>query len=87
MNDGLLADCFPALKILAILFVFVSSAAYTTVKQNPAQNLRKRGNGIRRYGNMGHLTGENRFFFRMAGHCLALIYSWMTGRKIVCHFC
>ena len=27
MNDGLFADCLPALKILAIRFVFVSNAA------------------------------------------------------------
>lgn len=39
MNDGRLADCFPCLKIRAIRFVFVSKAPYTTVKQNPAQNL------------------------------------------------
>lgn len=39
MNDGRFADCFPCLKIRAMRFVFVSKAPYTTVKQNPAQNL------------------------------------------------
>ena len=38
INDGLRADCFPALKILAIRLVFVSRAAYTRVKQNPVPN-------------------------------------------------
>ena len=42
MNDGRLADCLLALKILAMRFVFVKSAAYTTVKQKPAPNLEKR---------------------------------------------
>lgn len=39
---GLLAECLLALKILEILFVFVSRAAYTTVKQKPVPNLRTR---------------------------------------------
>lgn len=37
MKDGLFA--LPALKILEIRLVFVSNAAYTTVKQKPAANL------------------------------------------------
>lgn len=41
INDGRLADCLPCLKILEILLVFVSKAAYTTVKQKPAPNLKK----------------------------------------------
>lgn len=36
---GRLAECFPALNILDMRLVFVSKAAYTTVKQNPAPNL------------------------------------------------
>lgn len=43
MKDGLFAVRVPALKMRAIRFVLVSSAAYTTVKQNPAPNLPKRG--------------------------------------------
>ena len=39
INDGRFADCLLALKILAMRFVFVNNAAYTTVKQNPAPNL------------------------------------------------
>lgn len=39
MKLGLLAVLLPALKILAMRFVLVSSAAYTTVKQKPAPNL------------------------------------------------
>jgi hypothetical protein len=42
MNDGRLADCLLALNILDIRLVFVSRAAYTTVKQKPAQNLSNR---------------------------------------------
>jgi hypothetical protein len=41
MKLGLLAVLLPALKILAIRFVLVNSAAYTTVKQKPAPNLGK----------------------------------------------
>lgn len=41
INDGRLADCLPCLKIRDIRLVFVSSAAYTTVKQKPAPNLSK----------------------------------------------
>lgn len=41
MKLGLLAVLLPALKILAMRFVLVNSAAYTTVKQNPAPNLEK----------------------------------------------
>lgn len=40
MNEGLLAVRVPALKMRAMRFVLVSSAAYTTVKQKPAPNLR-----------------------------------------------
>jgi hypothetical protein len=39
MKLGLLAVLLPALKILAMRFVLVNNAAYTTVKQNPAPNL------------------------------------------------
>lgn len=39
MNEGLLAVRVPALKMRAMRFVLVSSAAYTTVKQKPAPNL------------------------------------------------
>jgi hypothetical protein len=42
MKDGLLAEDLLALKILAMRFVFVKRAAYTTVKQNPAPNLNNR---------------------------------------------
>jgi len=41
MKLGLLAVLLPALKILAIRFVLVNNAAYTTVKQKPAPNLGK----------------------------------------------
>ena len=41
INDGLLADCFPALNMRAMRFVLVSRAAYTTVKQNPTLKLLK----------------------------------------------
>jgi hypothetical protein len=41
MKLGLLAVLLPALKILAIRFVLVNNAAYTTVKQKPAPNLEK----------------------------------------------
>lgn len=39
MKEGRFADCLLALKMRAMRFVFVSSAAYTTVKQKPAPNL------------------------------------------------
>lgn len=39
MNEGRFADCLLALKMRAMRFVFVKSAAYTTVKQKPAPNL------------------------------------------------
>lgn len=38
---GRFAECFPALKIREMRLVFVSNAAYTTVKQNPAPNLKE----------------------------------------------
>lgn len=41
MKLGLLAVLLPALKILAMRFVLVNNAAYTTVKQNPAPNLKE----------------------------------------------
>lgn len=40
MKDGLFALFLLALNIRAILLVLVSRAAYTTVKQNPAANLK-----------------------------------------------
>lgn len=40
IKEGLLAVRLPALNIREIRLVFVRSAAYTTVKQNPAPNLR-----------------------------------------------
>ena len=43
MRIGLLAECLLALKIREIRFVFVSRAAYTTVKQKPVPNLRDKG--------------------------------------------
>lgn len=41
MSIGRLAECLLALKMREIRFVFVSSAAYTTVKQKPVPNLVK----------------------------------------------
>jgi hypothetical protein len=41
ISEGRRADCLLASKILAILFVLVRSAAYTTVKQKPVPNLKK----------------------------------------------
>lgn len=41
MKLGLFAVLLLALNILDIRFVFVSKAAYTTVKQNPAPNLQQ----------------------------------------------
>lgn len=38
INDGRLADFFPASKMRAILLVFVSKAAYTTVNTKPVMN-------------------------------------------------
>lgn len=40
MKDGLLAVRLPAWNILEMRLVLVSKAAYTTVKQKPAPNLR-----------------------------------------------
>lgn len=40
MRMGRLAECLLALKMREIRLVFVSRAAYTTVKQKPVPNLR-----------------------------------------------
>lgn len=39
MSEGRRAECLLAAKIRAMRLVFVSSAAYTTVKQNPVPKL------------------------------------------------
>lgn len=39
MSEGRRAECLLASKMRAMRLVFVSSAAYTTVKQNPVPNL------------------------------------------------
>ena len=41
MSEGRRAECLLASKMRAMRLVLVSSAAYTTVKQNPVPNLRQ----------------------------------------------
>lgn len=47
MKLGRFADRLPALKMREMRFVFVNSAAYTTVKQKPAPNLKIKINRLK----------------------------------------
>lgn len=48
MKLGRLAECLPALKIREIRLVLVRRAAYTTVKQKPAPNLKQQRGLVKR---------------------------------------